>query len=159
MPPVPLRDMVTRVCAMRKTATVTVSRWVIREQTGKVCLPSFCRVSNQGYLQRIERNKKHPTHDENDGVSYFRSSCSPSGERPSPDPNLCSDIGSKTFHLGSDYSQSGDSARARAQECWDWLLGALRIVPLKVFCRCSCRLMCIHHSSADGRRSACGAPN
>jgi len=44
-----LKGIVTKVGVMRKTATVTVSRWVIHKQTGK----------------RIERSKKYLTHDEN----------------------------------------------------------------------------------------------
>jgi len=30
------------------------------------------RISNQGYLQRIERSKKYLTHDENASASYFQ---------------------------------------------------------------------------------------
>jgi len=45
-----LSGIVTKVGAIRKTATVTVSRWVIHKQTGK----------------RIERSKKYLIHDEND---------------------------------------------------------------------------------------------
>jgi len=44
-----LKGIVTKVGVMRKTATVTVSRWVIHKQTGK----------------RIERSKKYLVHDEN----------------------------------------------------------------------------------------------
>lgn len=36
MPPMSLSGIVTKVGAIRKTATVTVSRWVIHKQTGKV---------------------------------------------------------------------------------------------------------------------------
>jgi len=36
MPPMTLKGIVTKVGVMRKTATVTVSRWVIHKQTGKV---------------------------------------------------------------------------------------------------------------------------
>jgi len=49
MPPMTLKGIVTKVGVMKKTATVTVSRWVIHKQTGK----------------RIERSKKYLTHDEN----------------------------------------------------------------------------------------------
>lgn len=44
MPPMSLKGIVTKVGVMRKTATVTVSRWVIHKQTGKVCMalcPAF----------------------------------------------------------------------------------------------------------------------
>jgi len=47
-----LKGIVTKVGVMKKTATVTVSRWVIHKQTGK----------------RIERSKKYLTHDENGGL-------------------------------------------------------------------------------------------
>jgi len=49
MPPMAFKGIVTKVGVMKKTATVTVSRWVIHKQTGK----------------RIERSKKYLTHDEN----------------------------------------------------------------------------------------------
>ena len=57
---------------MRKTATVTVSRWVIHKQTGKACTTLWLASGafSPIYLQRIERSKKYLTHDENDGV-YF----------------------------------------------------------------------------------------
>jgi hypothetical protein len=74
MPPMSLKGIVTKVGVMRKTATVTVSRWVIHKQTGKVrtasCLASV--TSNKCHLQRIERSKKYLTHDENGGASYFQ---------------------------------------------------------------------------------------
>jgi hypothetical protein len=38
MPPMTLKGIVTKVGVMQKTATVTVSRWVIHKQTGKVCM-------------------------------------------------------------------------------------------------------------------------
>lgn len=78
MPPMTLKGIVTKVGVMKKTATVTVPRWVIHKQTGKVRATSCAnlrRVSNQRYLlQRIERSKKYLTHDQDDGVSY----CQPS---------------------------------------------------------------------------------
>jgi len=49
MPPMSLKGIVTKVGVMKKTATVTVSRWVLHKQTGK----------------RIERSKKYLTHDQN----------------------------------------------------------------------------------------------
>ncbi|OAX44362.1 nucleic acid-binding protein [Rhizopogon vinicolor AM-OR11-026] len=48
MPPMALTGIVTKVGCMNKTATVTVSRYVIHKITGK----------------RIERSKKILTHDE-----------------------------------------------------------------------------------------------
>ena len=44
MPPMTLRGIVTKVGVMRKTATVTVSRWVVHEQTGKV-RTALCQAS------------------------------------------------------------------------------------------------------------------
>jgi len=38
MPPMTLKGIVTKVGVMRRTATVTVSRWVIHKQTGKVSM-------------------------------------------------------------------------------------------------------------------------
>jgi len=70
-----LKGIVTKAGVMRKTATVTVSRWVIHKQTGKVrtaLWSSLRRVLTKGYLQRIERSKKYLTHDENGGASYFQ---------------------------------------------------------------------------------------
>jgi hypothetical protein len=40
MPPMTLKGIVTKVGVMKKTATVTVSRWVIQKQTGKACTAS-----------------------------------------------------------------------------------------------------------------------
>jgi len=48
MPPMAFKGLVTKAGFMNKTATVTVSRWVIHKPTGK----------------RIERSKKYLTHDE-----------------------------------------------------------------------------------------------
>jgi len=48
MPPMSFHGIVTKAGFMRKTATVTVSRWVIHKLTGK----------------RIERSKKYLVHDE-----------------------------------------------------------------------------------------------
>ncbi|EPQ61355.1 nucleic acid-binding protein [Gloeophyllum trabeum ATCC 11539] len=48
MPPMSFVGVVTKVGCMNKTATVTVSRWVVHKTTGK----------------RIERSKKFLTHDE-----------------------------------------------------------------------------------------------
>ncbi|KAJ7092604.1 hypothetical protein C8R44DRAFT_646874 [Mycena epipterygia] len=48
MPPLALQGIVTRVGVMRKTATVTVSRFAPHKITGK----------------RLERTKKYLTHDE-----------------------------------------------------------------------------------------------
>ncbi|KAF8898870.1 hypothetical protein BD779DRAFT_43712 [Infundibulicybe gibba] len=48
MPPMAFKGLVTKVGFMNKTATVTVSRWVIHKLTGK----------------RIERSKKYLVHDE-----------------------------------------------------------------------------------------------
>ena len=58
---------------MKRTATVTVSRWVTHKQTGKVCmtLRQTYVASNRGYSQRLERSKKYLTHDEKDGPSSF----------------------------------------------------------------------------------------
>lgn len=77
MPPMTLKGIVTKVGVMKKTATVTVSRWVIQKQTGKVCTASrfplpVCCVLTKGHFQRIERSKKYLTHDENGGVLHFR---------------------------------------------------------------------------------------
>ncbi|KAK1233027.1 hypothetical protein PQX77_003830 [Marasmius sp. AFHP31] len=47
MPPMAFQGLVTKVGFMDKTATVTVSRWVVHKLTGK----------------RIERSKKYLTHD------------------------------------------------------------------------------------------------
>lgn len=44
MPPMTLKGIVTKVGAMKKTATVTVSRWVIHKQTGKACTTSSFNV-------------------------------------------------------------------------------------------------------------------
>ncbi|KAF8922705.1 hypothetical protein CPB85DRAFT_71485 [Mucidula mucida] len=49
MPPMALRGIVTKVGFMQKTATVTVSRWMEHNVTGK----------------KIERTKKYLTHDPN----------------------------------------------------------------------------------------------
>ncbi|KAJ3565466.1 hypothetical protein NP233_g7619 [Leucocoprinus birnbaumii] len=48
MPPMTLQGIVTKVGFMNKTATVSVSRWVVHKITGK----------------RIERRKKFLVHDE-----------------------------------------------------------------------------------------------
>ncbi|KAH9486626.1 30S ribosomal protein S17 [Psilocybe cubensis] len=48
MPPMTFHGVVTKAGFMRKTVTVTVSRWVIHKLTGK----------------RIERSKKYLVHDE-----------------------------------------------------------------------------------------------
>ncbi|KDR85320.1 hypothetical protein GALMADRAFT_234124 [Galerina marginata CBS 339.88] len=48
MPPMSFHGIVTKAGFMNKTATVTVSRWVIHKLTGK----------------RIERSKKYLIHDE-----------------------------------------------------------------------------------------------
>ncbi|TFK77214.1 nucleic acid-binding protein, partial [Pluteus cervinus] len=48
MPPMGFKGIVTKAGFMDKTATVTVSRWVIHQLTGK----------------RIERSKKYLVHDE-----------------------------------------------------------------------------------------------
>ncbi|KAF8229764.1 nucleic acid-binding protein [Tricholoma matsutake] len=48
MPPMAFTGIVTKAGCMNKTATVTVSRWVIHKITGK----------------RIERSKKYLVHDE-----------------------------------------------------------------------------------------------
>ena len=76
MPPMSLKGVVTKVGAMSKTATVTVSRWVIHKQTGKVrttsCPASLAFLTKAILSQRIERSKKYLTHDENDGVSFLR---------------------------------------------------------------------------------------
>ncbi|KXN83918.1 30S ribosomal protein S17 [Leucoagaricus sp. SymC.cos] len=50
MPPMAFQGIVTKVGFMNKTATVTVSRWVLHKITGK----------------RIERSKKYLVHDEKD---------------------------------------------------------------------------------------------
>ncbi|THH28133.1 hypothetical protein EUX98_g6055 [Antrodiella citrinella] len=50
MPPMAFTGVVTKVGAMQKTATVTVSRWVVHERTRK----------------RMERSKKFLVHDENE---------------------------------------------------------------------------------------------
>ncbi|KAL0565405.1 hypothetical protein V5O48_016620 [Marasmius crinis-equi] len=47
MPPMAFQGLVTKVGFMNKTATVTVSRWVVHKVTGK----------------RLERSKKYLTHD------------------------------------------------------------------------------------------------
>ncbi|KAG5351823.1 hypothetical protein E4T56_gene7226 [Termitomyces sp. T112] len=49
MPPMAFTGVVTKAGFMNKTATVTVSRWVIHKLTGK----------------RMERSKKYLVHDEN----------------------------------------------------------------------------------------------
>lgn len=75
MPPMTLKGIVTKVGAMKKTATVTVSRRVIHKQTGKASttfnaqLPSY---SNRRSLQQMERSKKYLTHDENNRMSRFQ---------------------------------------------------------------------------------------
>jgi len=38
MPPMAFNGVVSKAGFMKKTATVTVSRWVIHKLTGKVCL-------------------------------------------------------------------------------------------------------------------------
>ncbi|PFH54781.1 hypothetical protein AMATHDRAFT_120340, partial [Amanita thiersii Skay4041] len=48
MPPMAFQGIVTKAGFMNKTATVTVSRWVLHKVTGK----------------RIERSKKYLIHDE-----------------------------------------------------------------------------------------------
>ncbi|TCD61555.1 hypothetical protein EIP91_008267 [Steccherinum ochraceum] len=48
MPPMSFTGVVTKVGAMQKTATVTVSRWVVHDRTRK----------------RMERSKKYLVHDE-----------------------------------------------------------------------------------------------
>ncbi|KAH9947344.1 hypothetical protein B0H21DRAFT_807493 [Amylocystis lapponica] len=48
MPPMAFTGLVSKVGFMSKTATVTVSRWVVHPRTGK----------------RLERSKKYLTHDE-----------------------------------------------------------------------------------------------
>ncbi|KAH8091736.1 nucleic acid-binding protein [Cristinia sonorae] len=50
MPPMSFTGVVTKVGAMQKTATVTVSRWVVHERTRK----------------RMQRSKKFLVHDEKD---------------------------------------------------------------------------------------------
>lgn len=40
MPPMTFKGIVTKVGVMKKTATVTVSRWVVHKQTGKACTTS-----------------------------------------------------------------------------------------------------------------------
>ncbi|GBE78789.1 predicted protein [Sparassis crispa] len=49
MPPMAFTGLVTKVGVMNKTATVTVSRFILHPKTGK----------------RLERSKKYLTHDEN----------------------------------------------------------------------------------------------
>ncbi|KAF8530704.1 hypothetical protein JB92DRAFT_2782407 [Gautieria morchelliformis] len=52
MPPMALTGVVTKVGFMQKTATVTVSRWMVHRKTHK----------------RIERSKKYLTHDAEDSL-------------------------------------------------------------------------------------------
>ncbi|KAF8647954.1 hypothetical protein AX16_006486 [Volvariella volvacea WC 439] len=52
MPPMGFKGIVTKAGFMNKTATVTVSRWVIHQVTGK----------------RIERSKKYLVHDEKNAL-------------------------------------------------------------------------------------------
>jgi ribosomal protein S17 len=55
---------------MKKTATVTVSRWVIHKLTGKVWL-NLRRDYKECWrlFQQIERSKKFLVHDEKNGKS------------------------------------------------------------------------------------------
>ena len=72
----------------------------------------------------------------------------------SPNPELSSDIGSETFHLGSDSLPPGDSVRAYARE----FRGQLRRDPDSPSESIPSRLACVHLSFADRRRPICGAP-
>ncbi|PCH32959.1 nucleic acid-binding protein [Wolfiporia cocos MD-104 SS10] len=54
MPPMAFTGVVTKVGFMNKTATVTVSRWIMHPRTGK----------------RIERSKKYLTHDERNELRH-----------------------------------------------------------------------------------------
>jgi small subunit ribosomal protein S17 len=64
MPPMAFRGLVTKVGFMKKTATVTVSRWVTHKITGKVKLGAVSCIVCLTSVQRIERSKKFLIHDE-----------------------------------------------------------------------------------------------
>ncbi|KAI0932988.1 hypothetical protein AcW1_000058 [Taiwanofungus camphoratus] len=90
MPPMAFAGLVTKAGFMNKTATVTISRWVVHPKTGKVCNRNiiYCLTVNRTnysfhVIQRLERSKKFLTHDENNRT-FFRdivhlSLCYPGG--------------------------------------------------------------------------------
>ncbi|KAI0917802.1 hypothetical protein AcV5_003954 [Taiwanofungus camphoratus] len=69
MPPMAFAGLVTKAGFMNKTATVTISRWVVHPKTGK----------------RLERSKKFLTHDENnqlrEGDTVLIRNCPPVSAR------------------------------------------------------------------------------
>ena len=70
MPPITMQGVVTKVGYMNKTATVTVTRWIMHPRTRKVCEETrlrsghtFLAHSYAILLQRYETSKKYLTHD------------------------------------------------------------------------------------------------
>ena len=119
MPPMSFVGVVTKAGFMNKTATVTVSRWVIDKRTGKVggdrsnILP---RAPPYNLFQRISRDKKFLVHDERNRASRFTRCGGPpswkalllilsffrrtSHGRFGFDSELSSHLCSKTIHIG-----------------------------------------------------------
>lgn len=76
MPPMALTGVVTKVGFMQKTATVTVSRYMVHRKTHKVGSPILAIPSLRASLtpfsfQRIERSKKYLTHDADNCTDIF----------------------------------------------------------------------------------------
>lgn len=74
MPPMSFVGVVTKAGFMNKTATVTVSRWVIDKRTGKVGGDRsnvLLRALPYNLFQRISRDKKFLVHDERNRASRF----------------------------------------------------------------------------------------
>ncbi|KAI0932989.1 hypothetical protein AcW2_001449 [Taiwanofungus camphoratus] len=92
MPPMAFAGLVTKAGFMNKTATVTISRWVVHPKTGKVCNRNiiYCLTVNRTnysfhVIQRLERSKKFLTHDENnqlrEGDTVLIRNCPPVSAR------------------------------------------------------------------------------
>ena len=80
MPPMALTGVVTKVGYMQKTATVTVSRWMVHRKTHKVSsccdeTPFTDPTIICNLHQRIERSKKYLVHDAEDGATLTLPYC------------------------------------------------------------------------------------
>ena len=127
MPPMSFVGVVTKAGFMNKTATVTVSRWVIDKRTGKVGGDQsniLLTALTYNLSQRISRDKKFLIHDERNRASG--STCC--GRPPSSktlllillfflrtsrgrlgfDSELSSHLCAKTIYTGESRTQSGD---------------------------------------------------